>query len=430
MGIVADSPLFRAEALAHQTSHLYGRVKLLMPVRYAVAAGVSFALAASTLAFGYVGEYTKKARVAGVLVPKAGASKIASGTGGVIVEKMVVEGQRVEAGQTLFILSGERESEQGETAKLIAQQIDSRRAALEAEARASQAQLIIRGSALAERAATLEREMGQLAAERELQMRRVALSEITLKRHEDLASKGFLPAAQVQQKQEELMEQQARLQVTQRNETGLKRERDSLIAQKAEIATQITANKEQTLRSIAGIEQERVENTARRRTLVVAQRAGMVTAISVEQGATVGPGGTLATLLPQDETLEAHIYVPGRAAGFIEPGQEVMLRYETYPYQKFGMGKGIVKEITQSPYSLSELPPNVAAAVAVPAAQLSNGNEAVYRITVSLAEQTIVAYGKAQPLKAGMTLEADVKQDTRRLYEWVLEPVFGFVGRV
>ena len=41
-----------------------------------------------------------------------------------------------------------------------------------------------------------------------------------------------------------------------------------------------------------------------------------------------------------------------------------------------------------------------------------------------------MAYGKAQPLKAGMTIEADVLLDKRRLYEWVLEPVFGFAGRV
>ncbi len=426
-----ESSLFRAEALAHQSSHLYGRAKLLMPIRYAVAALVSVSLAASTLAFGYVGQYTKKARVAGLLAPTAGAAKIVSTTGGVVIEKRITEGQLVEAGQTLFVLSGERESEQGETAKLIAQQIDARRQTIDAEGRATIAQLTIRASSLLERMSGLEREMAQMAGERELQARRVALAEITLKRNEDLAAKGFLPAAQTQQKQEELMEQQARLQATQRNESGLKRERDSLAAQRAEMSAQITGAKEQTARSIATLEQERVENSARRRTLVVAPRAGTVTAIAAEPGMTMPSGATLATLLPEDATLEAQLYVPARAAGFIEPGQRVEVRFETYPYQKFGMGKGTVTAITKSPFALSELPPAVAAAV-IPAAQIAgaSGNEAVYRLTVKLSEQTIQAYGKAQPLKAGMTIEADVLQDRRRLYEWVLEPVFGFAGRV
>jgi membrane fusion protein len=431
MSAEKESALFRAEALAHQSSHLYGRAKLLMPVRYAVAAFVSVSLAASTLAFGYAGQYTKKARVAGLLAPRAGAAKIIAVSGGVVIEKLIAEGQVVEAGQTLFILSVERESEQGETAKLIAQQIDARRLAIDAEGRSTIAQLTIRAGSLAERMIALEREMGQMAAERELQERRVSLSGVTLKRHEDLAAKGFLPAAQVQQKQEEMMEQQARLQATQRNETSLKKERDSLAAQKSELAAQIAGAKEQTLRSLAQLEQERVENSARRRSLVLAPRAGTLTAIAAEPGMTIPGGGTLATLLPQDATLEAQLYVPARAAGFIEPGQRVDIRFETYPYQKFGMGQGTVTDITKSPFALSELPPTVAAVVG-PAAQMSGGQggEAVYRITVQLVEQTIQAYGKPQPLKAGMTVEADVLQDKRRLYEWVLEPVFGFAGRV
>ena len=394
-----------------------------MPVRYAVVAVGALALAFSTLAFGYFGQYTKKAAVAGLLVPKAGAAKIVSISGGVVVERKAEEGQKVEAGQVLFLLSGERESEQGETAKLVAAQLEARKLTLQAEGRAVEAQLTIRSGALADRA---------LALERELQARRVELALVTLKRNQELADKGFLPAAQLQQRQEEMMEQQARLQATQRNELAMKRERDGIAAQPAELAAQLNANKEQTARSQATLEQERVENAARQRTLVTAPHAGTITAIAAEPGATVGSGTQLATLLPHDATLEAHLLVPGRAVGFIEAGQQVNIRYEAYPYQKFGMAQGIVRDITKSPFALSELPPAVAAGV-LPAAQaagIAMGNEALYRLTITLSEQQISAYGKPQPLKAGMTLAADVIQDKRRLYEWVLEPVFGFVGRV
>jgi membrane fusion protein len=39
-----------------------------------------------------------------------------------------------------------------------------------------------------------------------------------------------------------------------------------------------------------------------------------------------------------------------------------------------------------------------------------------------------MAYGHAQPLTAGMQLEADVMQDRRRLIEWVFEPLIA-LGR-
>jgi membrane fusion protein len=102
------------------------------------------------------------------------------------------------------------------------------------------------------------------------------------------------------------------------------------------------------------------------------------------------------------------------------------LRYAAYPYQKFGMGKGEVTEVSRSPYVVQELPTHIAATLGA----LSQGGDPVYRVTVSIKDQAVQAYGLAHTLKAGMLAEADVVQDTRRLWEWVLEPVFSLSERV
>jgi membrane fusion protein len=52
-----------------------------------------------------------------------------------------------------------------------------------------------------------------------------------------------------------------------------------------------------------------------------------------------------------------------------------------------------------------------------------NSNEALYRIKVTLEKQSIDAYGQPQSLKPGMTLEADILQDRRKIWEWIIEPV-------
>jgi membrane fusion protein len=41
----------------------------------------------------------------------------------------------------------------------------------------------------------------------------------------------------------------------------------------------------------------------------------------------------------------------------------------------------------------------------------------------------VKAYGKTHALKPGMIAEADIVQDTRRLWEWALEPIFSVSGR-
>jgi len=54
----------------------------------------------------------------------------------------------------------------------------------------------------------------------------------------------------------------------------------------------------------------------------------------------------------------------------------------------------------------------------------------VYAITVSLAQQQVNAYGKPLALQAGMRLDADILQETRHLWEWMLEPVFSITGKM
>ncbi|MFI8040681.1 HlyD family secretion protein, partial [Acinetobacter baumannii] len=42
----------------------------------------------------------------------------------------------------------------------------------------------------------------------------------------------------------------------------------------------------------------------------------------------------------------------------------------------------------------------------------------------------VKAYGKDMPLQVGMTLEGDIMHEKRKLYEWVLEPLFSITGKL
>ncbi|MEB0233304.1 HlyD family secretion protein, partial [Undibacterium sp. 10I3] len=55
--------------------------------------------------------------------------------------------------------------------------------------------------------------------------------------------------------------------------------------------------------------------------------------------------------------LEVHLYAPSRTAGFVANGQQVLIRYQAYPYQKFGLQKGTVTDISDTPFAPNELPP-------------------------------------------------------------------------
>jgi membrane fusion protein len=120
----------------------------------------------------------------------------------------------------------------------------------------------------------------------------------------------------------------------------------------------------------------------------------------------------LAALVPEDARLVAELYAPSRALGFVEPGDVVRLRHAAFPYQKFGHAMGAVLEISAAPLGAA-------------AASAAVRGEPLYRVVVALDSQTVLAQGVERPLLAGMSVEAEVLLETRRLYEWLFEPLLG-----
>jgi membrane fusion protein len=169
---------------------------------------------------------------------------------------------------------------------------------------------------------------------------------------------------------------------------------------------------------IATIKQQLAQNEAERASVLRAPRDGVVATLLTKVGQHVAAGQSLASVVPHGGHLEARLLVPSRAVGFVDPGSRVVLRYQAYPYQKFGQQYGHVARISNS-----ALGPE-----AVVAMTGQRPQEPVYRVDVALDRQDILAYGKPQALRPGMAFSADILMDRRRLIEWIFEPLYG-IGR-
>jgi membrane fusion protein len=53
----------------------------------------------------------------------------------------------------------------------------------------------------------------------------------------------------------------------------------------------------------------------------------------------------------------------------------------------------------------------------------------LYRVLVKLRNQDIQAYGKQQALLPGMSVDADLLLDHRRMIQWIFEPLYGMARR-
>lgn len=429
----SQQTLFRSEVLVSQNSQWLGAIRLAQPLSNWLIAGLSMIVAVGLALFLVFGSINKKVRVTGITTPVGGSLTIFAPNAGVLVHRFVAEGQQVVGGQPLFELSTERQNGLGEMTALLAQQLSIRQQSLTSERQTRLVQDGEKRRVLDARVQNMSTEVVEMEQEIALAQRRESLSRETVKKYQTLETSGFVSPTQTQQRQEELIDVSARLGTLLRGRVQLHANQLNAQAEIADLAGNLATALTQLDRAEASLKQEMLENQNRKTSLITAPMTGTVTTISNEPGQAVNASQVLATLIPNSraasgatDEMEAHLYASSRTVGFVAPGQDVLIRYQAFPYQKFGLYHGTVTDVSRTPFAPSELPANVASTILTNAQQTIsgfNGNEALYRVKVKLARQSVDAYGKKQTLKAGMTLEADLMQDKRKIWEWVFEPV-------
>jgi membrane fusion protein len=419
--VIAARPLFRNEALEAQRQQWLGSVRLTRPLSLTwITVGVVCALGA-VLCFLSLAHYTRKATAVGILAPDKGLIRVVSASVGSVVERRVTEGQSVEAGDVMFVVALDRALLSAPAQSRVRQSLDERRRSL-TEAAGTQRRLAqTRSVALERRLAAVDGELSQLDGERELQRQRLVLSEQSMSRLQALQAEQFISAAQVQVKSEELFALLAAAQALSRQRAALLRDREELEGERRALPLTTGHTVGALERDLAQAERDAAEQEGEQRLVVRAPHAGTVSTLLAEAGQSVSPASALATILPSGARLQAQLYAPSSAVGFVQPGQTVRLRYEAFPYQKFGHQPGQVLQVSRTPLAPSEL-----AALALPAlAAGAAGGEPLFRITVALEGAP-----SAIPLAPGMRLQADLLLERRRLIEWLFEPILGLRGRL
>jgi membrane fusion protein len=413
-------PAFREEVRAEQARSTLGAIVLIRPLSFAALTGAAVVASLAILAYLVFAEYARKASLAGALVPSSGAIRVVAPQPGIVRERHVAEGERVHAGAPLFRLADPRATQDdGPVGSATVALAEQRIAQTRNQRDGLLAAAIGERGALLDRIAGLEAEAAQAEGEIDALLARESLARRSAQRLEDLASRGFVSPAQRQQKEEESLELRSRRHAAARARLAIEREAAGLRSALAESRARERAQLAALDAQIAALAQERIERKAQSEAVVTAPAAGTVAALLVEPGQVVASATSLLTLLPDGSPLEAHLLAPSRAVGFIRAGQEVRLRYPAFPYQKFGSQRARVLSVSRSALPAAELglaPPD-------------NSREPLYRVKVALEAQAVLAYGRAEPLQAGMLVEADVLLDRRRLIEWVFEPLFSLAGR-
>ncbi len=406
--------LFRPEAIeARRGAQLGGilRDQALTLRLLAVAALLSVVVLTLFLAQG---SYTRRTRVIGQLTPRNGVATALAPLSGVVVQVPVAEGARVGPGTLLALIRVPRASGTRDNVEATRTNQSQRRGELvNGRALAAQRCLLRRQGLVAQLRAMLA-ELAIADAELETRRAQLRLGDDTLAQWRALEQQHFVSTLQLRQQQAAALAQQAELQALLRQRTALARSLVQIRQSLAEWPAEQQAALDPFDRELASLEQQRIELDSAQESAITAQLPGTVTSILVKAGESVQAGQQLLSVLPVNTVLQAELLLPSRAIGFVRPGDAVQLRYQAFPYQKFGHHRGLVRQVSRN------------ALAPVQARALLGGlaiDEPFYRVTVELTSQFVAAYGREEPLKPGMLLEADIVGDRRSLIEWLFEPL-------
>ncbi|KFN45143.1 HlyD family secretion protein [Arenimonas metalli] len=409
--------LFRKEVLEARQNRQLGGISLSQPLEAWLLVGFSILAAIVIVAFLLLGEYTRRSRVTGQLVPDLGLATIVSPTSGVVARLFPEEGEQVVKDQALTIIDVPRVMASGTDAlSVIRQGLETRRESLESLGRSQADQIEAQLAGLSRQRDAARRELAQIEDEIATRREQVRVGRETSDRYRTLADQAYISRIQLNQQEQAVLELTYEQQSLERQATTLRRN----LAQLEQTLLELPARREGALattrRDLAALELERVQQEASGELLIRAPVAGLVASRLIEPGQAVQVGQPLMSLLPAGSRLQAQLLVPSAAVGFVEPGDEVLLRYQAYPYQKFGHHRGTVIRISRS-------------AVATTGGD-GQDREPYYRVLVALDSQSILAYGNAEALRPGMRLDADILGERRKLYEWALEPLYAVRGRI
>ncbi|WP_439375361.1 HlyD family efflux transporter periplasmic adaptor subunit [Bradyrhizobium sp. DASA03120] len=411
--MAARPALFRQEAIDFlRQRHSWGEVVALQPLSTTILSWSFAGVIVLIVCFLSIASYARKETVVGYLTPSSGTAKIFVPQQGFIKEIKVKEGQEVAEGDPLLtVVTAQITANGNDVNATVLEVLRQQRNVVERQIAAEERRTTSERDRLASSINGMEGEIAQLEDQRNIQNERLKLSEGFVATGAKLTASGTLAPIELKRREQAALEQKQSV-VSLDQQITARRSQLTDTRHALEQLPAVVAERVRVLRSdLSSIEQRVAEVNGRQAYVIKAPTSGRVSTLQATVGQVADPRQMQLEIIPLEAQLQAQLFFPTRAFGFVRPGQPVRLLYDAFPYQKFGAYGGSVTEVSHAVLTPNETTGPITL------------KEPAYRVTVALDRPDIDAYGRKMPLQPDMLLRADVILEQRSLIRWLLDPV-------
>ena len=412
--------MFRQEAINYQKMKWRGQALLLPGIPFWVIAGLCLFFISAFLTLVIAVNYTRRVNVTGEITTYPRVANVYSGVQGVVVKEFVTEGQVIKTGTPIYQIDVSKSTHSGVVSDNQRRDIDNQLERI--------TQIINRlGSSKKNTIDMLENQKAQYTAafQRSTDLLRRAeeglrIMKENMENYRQYQMKGLI-------NKDQLTNQVALYYQQQNNLLSLTGQNEQNSLQITALESQIHTQASEFDNQIYQMELQRYElkkellNTDADGAIIVrALVDGRVDSLSVTVGQMVNVGDSLLQVIPPSiDHYSLVLWVPNDAIPYITTGDQVNIRYEAFPAQKFGQFAGTVSVISKAPASPQEMltyqgAPKAALTTAVP----------YYKVIIRPEKQAIMYNGKRLSLENGMKAESTLFLEKRKIYQWMLSPFY------
>jgi hemolysin D len=149
------------------------------------------------------------------------------------------------------------------------------------------------------------------------------------------------------------------------------------------------------------------------------REATVLTVAKVSVGSVLQSGQQLITLVPTDAPLEIEANVAGRDDGYIHVGDSVAIKFDTFPFTRYGLAHGVVRTISASSFTASDDQRNPTGAL--PGSPQSN--EPYYRARITIDKVDLHGVPDGFHVIPGMPVTSDIKVGMQTVLSYFLSRV-------
>lgn len=231
-----------------------------------------------------------------------------------------------------------------------------------------------------------------LLQQKSLMQQDISLTDTTFKAHETLKEEKVISAMDYRNEKSKLLAKEMTLPQISSSIISNESQQNEKLKEIAELENQINQQKGLFVQALNTFKSQ-VEDW-KKKFLLTAPIAGIVSfSVFLQENQQLRQGQVICFINPGNSNFYVEALIPQYNLGKVKTGQEVLLKFQAYPYQEFGSVKGRIEFISNTP------------------------SDSGYLAKIILPEGLVTNYKRLVQYRTGLSMQADIITDKRRLLE-------------